>query len=131
MGALSLLKDTGVYKTVLGDKRADRVSHAYLVLSQDKDNLIEYLKVLASLIVCKEGEPCGGCRNCTLIDSGKHADVIVVDKENFILAEDVNAIIDESFGGKVHVYVLNFLKLLTEKQCIRCFEDCCKVYQKQ
>ena len=41
------------------------------------------------------------------------------------------SVIDESFGGKVHIYVCNFLKLLTEKQRIRCFDDCCKAYQKQ
>lgn len=41
------------------------------------------------------------------------------------------SIIDESFGGKVHVYVLNFLKLLTEKHRIRHFDDCCKVYKNQ
>lgn len=41
------------------------------------------------------------------------------------------SIIDESFRGKVHGYVLNFLKLLTEKQRIRCFADCCKAYRAQ
>lgn len=97
MGALSLLKQTAVYKTVLGDKLSDRISHAYLILSQDKDNLVNYLKVLASLIVCKDGEPCGKCRNCNLIESAKHADVVIVDKEGAILAEDVNQIIEESF----------------------------------
>ncbi len=97
MSALSLLRDTSVYKTVLGDKKADRISHAYLVLSQDKDNLLEYLKVLASLIVCEELEPCLKCRNCSLIASEKHADVLIVDKDGAILAEDVNKIIEESF----------------------------------
>ena len=41
------------------------------------------------------------------------------------------SIIDESFGGKVHTYVLNFLKLLTQKHRIRCFDDCCKAYKEQ
>ena len=41
------------------------------------------------------------------------------------------SIIEESFRGKVHDYVLNFLKLLTEKQRIRCFQDCCKAYRAQ
>lgn len=38
-------------------------------------------------------------------------------------------IVDESFRGKVHPYVLNFMKLLTEKGYMRHFEDCCKAYQ--
>ena len=38
------------------------------------------------------------------------------------------AILDESFRNKVHIYVLNFLKILTEKSYIRQFGDCCKAY---
>lgn len=37
-------------------------------------------------------------------------------------------IIDDSFRGKVHPYVLNFLKILTEKGYIRHFPDCCRAY---
>ena len=111
MGALSLLKETGVYKTVLGDKKTGRISHAYLILSQDKDNLINYLKALASLIVCDDGDPCGKCRSCSLIESGGHADVVVVDKEGAILADDVNNIIEESFIKPIEsskkVFVIN------------------------
>lgn len=38
-------------------------------------------------------------------------------------------IIDDSFRGKVHPYVLNFLKILTEKGYIRDFAGCCQVYR--
>lgn len=41
------------------------------------------------------------------------------------------AILDDSFRGKVHPYVLNFLKLLTQKGYIRHFGDCCKAYREQ
>ena len=37
-------------------------------------------------------------------------------------------ILDDSFRGKVHAYVLNFLKILTEKSYIRYFSDCCDAY---
>lgn len=39
------------------------------------------------------------------------------------------AIVDNSFRGKVHGYVLNFLKILTEKGCIKHFADCRKAYE--
>lgn len=39
------------------------------------------------------------------------------------------AILDQSFREKVHPYVLNFLKLLTEKGYMRHFSDCCKAYR--
>lgn len=34
-------------------------------------------------------------------------------------------ILDDSFRGTVHAYVLNFLKILTEKGYMRFFSDCC------
>ena len=37
-------------------------------------------------------------------------------------------ILDDSFRGKVHPYVLNFLKILTEKGYMCHFGDCCKAY---
>ena len=38
-------------------------------------------------------------------------------------------IIDDSFRGKVHPYVLNFLKILTEKGYMRHFSGCCRVFR--
>ena len=38
-------------------------------------------------------------------------------------------ILDDSFRGKLHPYILNFLKILTEKGYIRHFSDCCAAYR--
>lgn len=38
-------------------------------------------------------------------------------------------ILDDSFQGKMQPYVLNFLKLLTEKGYARYFSDCCAAYR--
>ena len=38
-------------------------------------------------------------------------------------------ILDDSFRGKVHIYVLNFLKILTEKGYMKHFSDCCKAFE--
>ena len=40
-------------------------------------------------------------------------------------------ILDSSFRDKVHPYLLNFLKILTEKGYVRHFSDCCKSYTQQ
>ena len=37
-------------------------------------------------------------------------------------------ILDQSFRSKVHPYVLNFMKILTEKNYVRYFSDCCDAY---
>ncbi len=49
---------------------------------------------------------------------------------NLPKAERCN-ILDDSFRGTVHIYVLNFLKILTEKGYMRQFADCCKAYRQQ
>ena len=38
-------------------------------------------------------------------------------------------ILDDSFRGKVHPYVLNFMKILTEKGYMRHFSGCCEAYR--
>ena len=40
-------------------------------------------------------------------------------------------ILDTAFRGKVHPYVLNFLKILTEKGYIRQFRDCFRVFREE
>ena len=40
-------------------------------------------------------------------------------------------ILDDSFSGKIHAYVLNFLKILTEKGYVRRFSDCCAAYEER
>ena len=39
-------------------------------------------------------------------------------------------ILDNCFRGKIHTYVLSFLKILTEKGCISHFSECCTAYKK-
>ena len=43
--------------------------------------------------------------------------------------EERCGILDSSFRGKINPYVLNFLKILTEKGYMRHFADCCKAYR--
>ena len=38
-------------------------------------------------------------------------------------------ILDNSFRGKIHAYVLNFLKILTEKGYMKHFNDCVKTFE--
>ncbi|MDD2956473.1 MAG: ATP synthase F1 subunit delta [Oscillospiraceae bacterium] len=43
--------------------------------------------------------------------------------------EDRLAILDESLGGKIEPYLLNFLKVMTEKGLMREFSHCAKEYR--
>lgn len=103
---LRLLEKTGAYKTVRSDIAAERLSHAYLILSADKDNLGEYLKLFAKLILG------GDERADRLISEGIHPDVLTfpVNGET-VLKEDVAALIEESFLKPVEsdkkIFIIN------------------------
>ena len=43
--------------------------------------------------------------------------------------EERCSVVDQSFRDKVHPYILNFLKLLTQKGYVRHFSDCCAAYR--
>lgn len=43
--------------------------------------------------------------------------------------EERCSLVDEAFSGKVHAYVLNFLKILTEKGYVSRFADCADAYR--
>jgi F-type H+-transporting ATPase subunit delta len=45
--------------------------------------------------------------------------------------EERCGILDESFRGKVHEYVLNFMKILTEKGYFRHFSACVRAYRER
>jgi DNA polymerase-3 subunit delta' len=114
----SLIKDTGAYKTVKGEKESGRLSHAYLLLCADKDNLTEYLKIFAKLILCNATEPCMECRKCKLIDKDAYPDLYLypkkqekADKAETISSEDVVSIIEESYlkpiEGDKKIFILS------------------------
>lgn len=41
------------------------------------------------------------------------------------------SVIDETFGGRAHPFIVNFMKLLVEKERFECFEDCVKWYHRR
>lgn len=45
--------------------------------------------------------------------------------------EERFSVLDEVFGGSVHGYVLNFLKILCERGAIRSFPECAQYYHRR
>lgn len=72
-------------------------------------------------------------RQLTALDAGfsQEPDFLKLLSAPNVSKEERCNILDQSFLGKVHPYVLNFLKLLTEKGHIGHFSHCCKQYRKQ
>lgn len=126
-----LLKDTNAYKIVKGDKENGRLSHAYLFVTPDGDNLLNYLKVLAKTIVCEDGSPCLNCRKCKLIDKEEYVDAMFFPKNgDTVTAEDVSLLIDEAYlkpiEGKKKIFIINHgenLSALVQNKLLKTIEE--------
>ena len=94
-----LIKKSNAYNVIARDKKAGRLSHAYMVVTSDKKYLREYLKTFAKLIMCEEDEFCGICRECRLISEERLTDVHFYPQQDGdkITAEDVDTIVSDSF----------------------------------
>ena len=97
MDGFSLLKNTNAYKIFSGDKKNGTLSHACLIVCEDKLFLENYLKVFAKALMCNEEEPCNKCRRCTLIDKKSFTDVVFYPKGKKIVVSDVDDLIEKSY----------------------------------
>ena len=127
----SLIKTTGAYKTFINDKKHGALSHAYLVVSSEKEYLSDYLKVLAKTIACKDVEPCLICKSCKSIEADSCADLLTFpkDKEN-ILTGDVEQLIAESYVKPVEndkkIFILNHaetMNLSAQNKLLKTLEE--------
>lgn len=107
-----LIKDTNAYEAVKNDKKSGNLSHAYLILHADGENLLRYLKVFVKLVACEQDEPCGKCRTCRLIDENGYPDVTFYPASGeTVTVADVNDLIEKSYlkpvEGDIKIFAVN------------------------
>lgn len=112
-----LLKKTNAYKIIKRDKEKSALSHAYLIICSDGDNLLTYLKDFAKLLCCENGFPCGSCRACKLIDSEAYSDLLIYPKKGeSVVVDDIVDLISESYVKPVEsqkkVFILNHVETM-------------------
>ena len=60
----------------------------------------------------------------------ENPDYITLLCEPSIPVKNRTQLLDEAFGGQIHPYLLNFLKILVEKGMLRGFSTCCSTYRR-
>lgn len=106
----SLIETTNAYKTIVCDKKNNKFSHAYLVLSADSEYLGEYLKIFAKVIACKSDPFCDNCRTCKLIDQKSSYDIIWYPKiGETVTVDDIEDLIEKSFLKPVESNIKIFI----------------------
>ena len=111
MKGFSLLKKTNAYKVFSLDVDKKTASHAYLIVCDDEYYLENYLKAFAKRLICSEQEPCDNCRNCSLIETKTHTDVVFYPTGKKILVSDIDDLVKKSTYKPLEcdkkVFVLN------------------------
>ncbi len=73
---------TEAWQRLQAQRRADRLPHALLIHGPAGTGKGLLARALAHSLLCREpspqGEPCGRCRDCTLIAAGNHPDLMEV-----------------------------------------------------
>lgn len=60
----------------------------------------------------------------------EHEDYVKILSSASVVWEEREKLIDEAFSGRVHVYVLNFIKILAKKRFCEIFLPCAEEYEK-
>ncbi len=91
-----LLQESKAYKDFRKDLLADKISHAYLFLGEDKLARREYMRLFASTVLCRRGG-CGECDVCDKIYNDCHLGVHYYNFEGKMNVRDAEALIEESY----------------------------------
>lgn len=89
----------------------NKLSHSYLITSENQFSNFEFCKTIALKLVCSENLPCFVCENCKKILSGFHPDVLIYPKEKSFLVSDSKSIIEnvdiKPMQSKYKIFIIN------------------------
>ena len=94
MEVLEYIKRSDNFKLIARELES-AMSHAYMLISNDKMLLGSYATLMTRIIMC-EYRGCGRCDTCKKIELHSHPDVAILPKGDSIKVEDVEYILDSS-----------------------------------
>ncbi|MFW5780425.1 MAG: hypothetical protein ACOCWI_03120 [Bacillota bacterium] len=97
---ISKLFETLAYKSLKKDIDNDSLSHAYMVVSQDKLARRQFLKLAAAAIMCGRGG-CLECNTCKRVLERSHLDVKFIDIKEKMTVEEAISIIEDTYTASL------------------------------
>ena len=114
------VRATSTYRSIAADIERGEFSHAYFILSEDKDAVDTLFTLIAMRVYCPTG--CGTCAEChkVLVRSKPDVKYLAEGKENFTVAEMSEVTEDAGMtafeGGKKLYFFRNFENLAEAPQ---------------
>ncbi len=97
-----------------------RLHHAYLFTGTRGTGKTTLARILAKAINCETGitsRPCGKCRACTEIDSGRFVDLLEVDAATNTKVDEMRELLDTAqympVSGRFKVYIIDEVHMLS------------------
>ena len=114
------VRQTSTYRSIAADIERGEFSHAYFILSEDKDAVDTLFTLIAMRAYCETG--CGKCAEChkVLVRSKPDVKYLAEGRENFTVAEMAEIIDDAGMtafeGGRKLYFFKNFENLAEPPQ---------------
>ena len=115
-----LVGQTHVVTALVNALESKRLHHAYLFTGTRGVGKTTLARILAKSINCETGitsKPCGKCRACTEIDSGRFVDLLEVDAATNTKVDEMRELLDTAqympVAGRFKVYIIDEVHMLS------------------
>ncbi len=85
------------YELMSHELQNNTLAHSYMVISDDKETLYSYLKVMAQLIYCDSHTACGKCSACVRIDNDNHTNIKTLMSDDAIKVDNIKELVLDTY----------------------------------
>ncbi len=91
------IKQSKSFDLILKDVNSNSLAHSYMIISEDKDTLYNYIKIMSQVIYCDTRTACGKCNNCIKIDSDNHTNITTLRSDDSIKVDDIKTLVNHTY----------------------------------